>query len=57
MPECPKKHLHTPCPDGYVQWHDWADKMGKTHDQFKCPGCQLWKVWKPKQKEKTDDKQ
>jgi hypothetical protein len=36
---------HTPCPEGYLEWHSWAKRMAKTHRQVRCPGCGLWKVW------------
>lgn len=39
---------HTPCPDGYLNWHDWAKKMSKTHRQTKCPDCSKYVVWVPK---------
>jgi hypothetical protein len=32
-------------PEGYIAWHEWADKMSKTHRQEKCPCCGLWKIW------------
>ena len=45
---CPQVHLHSPQPEGYLQWHDWADKMRKTHVQKQCPGCGLWAIVVPK---------
>ena len=36
---------HTPSPIGYLAWHDWADKISKTHKQVKCKSCGLFKVW------------
>lgn len=36
---------HTKAPTGYVEWHEWAEKKAKTHDQIRCPGCGLFKVW------------
>ena len=39
---------HTPAPDGYCAWHDWAMKMGKTHRQIRCDRCGLFKIWIPK---------
>jgi hypothetical protein len=24
---CPNRESHTPCPEGYMQWHAWAAKM------------------------------
>ena len=40
---------HTPMPDGYLAWHEWAERMSKTHDQRQCKGCGLWAVWEPGQ--------
>lgn len=40
--------VHTPCPEGYLQWHAWADAASKTHAQVKCPCCGRWSVWLPK---------
>lgn len=36
---------HTPCPEGYIAWHEWAEKKSKTHKQVKCEGCGLFKIW------------
>jgi hypothetical protein len=36
---------HTKAPEGYLQWHAWAEKKSKTHKQKKCPGCGLWAIW------------
>lgn len=36
---------HTECPDGYCEWHEWAEKMQETHDQCRCPVCGLFAVW------------
>jgi hypothetical protein len=38
---------HTPAPAGYLQWHEWADRMGRTHRPRQCKGCGLWAVWEP----------
>lgn len=51
---CPDRAKHTPCPSGYVAWHEWAEKKAKTHTQERCPTCLLWAIWKPKRKEKAD---
>lgn len=45
---CPNVYDHTPCPDGYVQWHAWAKKMCRTHKQEKCSGCGRLSIWVPK---------
>ena len=43
--ECSSVEKHTPCPEGFIDWHDWAKKMGKTHVQVKCDGCGLYTIW------------
>lgn len=48
-PGCPNAAQHEPSPRGYLQSSDYADEMMKTHDQFQCPGCGLWAIWKPKE--------
>lgn len=47
---CPDVATHTPSPDGYLQWHAWAEQKAKTHRQSRCPTCGFWSIWKPKQK-------
>lgn len=39
---------HTESPEGYLQWHAWAERMAKTHTQRQCRGCGLWAIWEPK---------
>jgi hypothetical protein len=37
---------HTPQPEGYLQWHNWAEKMheaGKT--QIRCNECGNLSIW------------
>lgn len=46
--DCPHFEDHTPCPDGYIAWHDWARKMNRTHLATKCKGCGLFKIWVPR---------
>lgn len=46
--ECPRIELHTSCPSGYVQWHEWAERMEKTHKQKRCPSCGFWAIWVPR---------
>ena len=46
-PPCPNQDAHTPCPEDYVGWHGWAEKMAATHDQQECPGCGKWAIWVP----------
>lgn len=45
-----KKCNHTEQPSGYREWHAWAKKKIKTHEQHKCPHCGLWAIWVEKQK-------
>lgn len=52
---CPAFHDHTPSPAGYIQWHAWAKRMGRTHKQIKCTGCSLYAIWIPKKKVTHDD--
>lgn len=42
---CPRIELHTSCPEGYIQWHAWAERMMKTHKQKRCPECGFWSIW------------
>ena len=42
---CADSKTHTKQPEGYVEWHDWAEKMAETHRQTQCTGCGLWLVW------------
>lgn len=48
-PSCPQVDQHTPAPDGYIAWHEWAEEMTKTHRSTRCPGCRLYKIWIPKE--------
>lgn len=43
---CTQEGLHTRAPVGYLAWHEWAERKAKTHDQERCPGCGLFKVWR-----------
>lgn len=45
---CPDREKHTPCPSGYLEWHAWAEKKAKTHEQETCPTCGLYSIWKRK---------
>jgi hypothetical protein len=45
---CPQRDLHTEGPSGYVQWHDWAERMERTHYQCMCPGCGRYLIWDPR---------
>lgn len=53
---CPNFEDHTPAPKGYIEWHEWADKMGKTHSQRKCCGCGIYAIWEPKQPHTPKDR-
>jgi hypothetical protein len=45
---CSTPGLHTTGgPTGYGAWFDWAERMARTHVQVRCPGCGLYKVWRP----------
>lgn len=46
MSDCPDKAKHTPCPNGYLSWQEWAEKKAKTHVQMPCPTCGHWAIWK-----------
>lgn len=39
---------HTPSPEGYVEWHSWAERKAKTHKQVKCKSCGLYEIWSKK---------
>jgi len=46
---CAQAKLHTKGqPEGYLQWHAWADARSKTHVQKRCLGCGLFEIWMPK---------
>ena len=48
---CPNKKAHTKCPEGYVAWHEWAEKKSKRHEQVRCNGCGRLTIWKRKPKD------
>lgn len=45
---CPDFWAHTPGPQGYSEWFEWADQMAPTHKQRQCPGCGLYAIWTPR---------
>lgn len=47
---CPSFHDHTPCPEGYLDWHAWAKRMMRTHRQIRCTGCQRFEIWVPRKR-------
>jgi hypothetical protein len=54
-PPCPRSELHTVGqPESYLGWHAWAEEMGRTHVQERCPGCGRWAIWKPKPEQDDD---
>ena len=53
--QCLHANEHTPAPEGYLQWHEWAEKKLKTHDPFRCPHCQFFVIWKPRKRKRGGD--
>lgn len=45
---CPNFEDHAISPEGYIQWHHWAEQMSTTHRQEKCHGCGRYVIWVPK---------
>ena len=52
--ECPNILKHTKSPDGYIQWHMWAEKKSRRHKQIKCPYCGLYVIWVRRKKDEPD---
>jgi hypothetical protein len=46
--DCPNRAAHTEGPAGYIAWHNWAERNGKTHTQRRCPGCNRFTIWERK---------
>lgn len=47
--DCPDaRRLHTKCPQGYLAWHEWAERQSATQEQWRCPTCGFLSIWKPK---------
>lgn len=46
---------HTPCPSGYLAWHEWAEKKARRHRQERCDECGLWAIWRRLPTEATPD--
>lgn len=43
---CPNWLNHTQEPEGYLDWHAWAEDMNKKgFVQIKCHDCGLFKIW------------
>ncbi len=36
---------HEKQPEGYIAWHEWAEKKAKTHRQIKCKHCGKFVIW------------
>lgn len=51
---CPSRSKHTPCPSGYIAWHEWAEAKEKTHEQTQCPTCGFWAIWKRRRRAARD---
>lgn len=45
---CPDVERHTAAPTGYLAWHEWAEKMAKTHRQKRCATCGFYVIWEAK---------
>ena len=49
----PSECRHTPTPDGYNQWEQWAQDATKAgFRQVTCPHCGRWEIWLPKDEAK-----
>ena len=44
--DCPNRDQHTPQPEDYFDWNDWAEAMSAAGSrQSRCPGCGLYAIW------------
>jgi hypothetical protein len=44
--ECPDAaRRHTPHPQGYIAFSEWAREKAKTHAQRRCPTCGFLSIW------------
>jgi hypothetical protein len=48
-PQCFQVECHTPAPSEFRAWQEWAATKAETHIQTRCPGCNLWHVWVPRE--------
>lgn len=51
LKECPEKSLHTDVEGElreYPSWGLWATEKMRTHLPTKCPGCGLYRRWRPR---------
>ncbi len=46
--DCPDVRKHTTAPDGYLAWHEWAEKKSRRHYQVRCSICGFYAIWKRK---------
>lgn len=46
---CPQVEGHTASPSGYMEFHDWAYDMDRTHVQRQCDVCKMWVIWVPRE--------
>ena len=49
-PLCSLASKHTKCPEGYLEWHAWANRKSRTHRTERCPGCGLYMIWVKKKR-------
>jgi len=47
---CPNAKNHTKAPEGYLDWHAWAEQKSKTHTTVQCPDCGKYAIWVKKPK-------
>lgn len=46
---CPRAELHSPDIPAGPDWEPTVLAKQKTHRLTKCPGCNLYKRWEPKE--------
>jgi hypothetical protein len=46
---CPNWANHTPQPNGVREWAEWATESQKTRRQVRCPVCNLYQIWIPRE--------
>lgn len=56
LENCPQKHLHTPAPERYLAWHQWAEAMIETHNQKESLAFRQGSVNEETAKEKNNGK-
>lgn len=45
--------MHTPCPENYLDWHEWAREKNETHRQCRCDECGLYEIWVARKQDKS----